>query len=86
MASRMQETVEPTVDEVICVSTYRYDGEVLVELVARDPRGEPLAISYEFDATDDGSTLEPRESLDDEYASPITDALTADGYTVAHEQ
>lgn len=69
-------------DEVICVSTYRYDGEVLVELVARDARGEPLAISYEFDDAGDGSTLRPRDSLDDEHESPITDALTADGYTV----
>lgn len=83
MASRMHDGVEPAVDEVIGVSTYRYDQEVLVELVARDPGGEPLAISYEFDAAGDGSTLHPRDSLDDDHVSPITDALADDGYTVA---
>jgi hypothetical protein len=67
-------------EEVISVSVYEYGGTVLVELVARDG-GEPLAVSYEFDAAGD-ATLRPRETLEDDHATPIRDALSSDGYTV----
>ncbi len=73
------------VNEVISVSTYRYEGVVLVELVGRDAHGEPLAISYEFDAGPDDATLHPREGLAEDHVTPITDALAADGYTVERQ-
>ncbi|WP_436926428.1 hypothetical protein [Halosimplex amylolyticum] len=67
-------------DRITNCSVYPYDGELVVELTGVDDEGVIVVVSYQFEAPDDRSTVEPRGPVDPEHVPHVRDGLSENGY------